>query len=498
METQLEDVRQQLVKAGDKEAIINAVHRSSAYIEFTLDGVVVAANELFLQTVGYRSEEVIGQHHRLFVDPTEHQSTEYQDFWQTLGRGEFHRGEFRRKHKSGEDIWLQAVYCPVIGPDGQAVRVVKLASNITEQKALQGTTQALLEEATNVMQSLATGDLEHRVDGEYSGAFGGLKEAINKTINKLAEIITSIHEVSLSVDGGANEISRGNLNLSQRTEQQAASLAQTSSNMEGMTRTVAENAENARTANTLAIAAQDRAEVGGKVVTEATRAMSDINDSSKKIGDIIGVIDEIAFQTNLLALNAAVEAARAGDHGRGFSVVASEVRSLAGRSATAAKEIKALIMDSGKKVEQGTLLVNQSGETLEEIVGGVKQVTEIVGQIAEASEQQATGISEVNDAVRHMDQLTQQNSALVEEAAASSETLSEQARGLGRLISFFTLETKTANAAPAQEAPFIAPPVERRADNRPWSGSSLATAGPIAAAAGSSHGAAASEDWEEF
>jgi methyl-accepting chemotaxis protein len=248
---------------------------------------------------------------------------------------------------------------------------------------------------------------------------------------------------------GAQEISSGNANLSGRTEQQSSSLEETASSMEEMTTTVKQNADNAGQANQLATAARDQAEKGGSVVGKAVRAMAGINDSSKKIADIIGVIDEIAFQTNLLALNAAVEAARAGEQGRGFAVVASEVRSLAGRSATAAKEIKDLIQDSVKKVEDGSVLVAQSGQTLEQIVSSVKKVSDIIAEIAAASREQSSGIEQVNRAVMQMDEMTQQNAALVEEASASSQAMADQARRLNEMLSRYQVDALLTTAATA-------------------------------------------------
>jgi methyl-accepting chemotaxis protein len=287
------------------------------------------------------------------------------------------------------------------------------------------------EEIRSAVVQAIEGDLGARVKEEgKQGFFKALATDMNSLLRNLDGVMAQVKHATQEVSRGADEISQGNSNLSQRTEEQASSLEETASSMEEMTSTVKQNADNAGQANQLAVAARDQAEKGGAVVAKAVKAMSEINDSSRKIADIIGVIDEIAFQTNLLALNAAVEAARAGEQGRGFAVVASEVRNLAGRSATAAKEIKALIQDSVKKVDEGSSLVTQSGATLDQIVSAVKKVTDIVAEIAAASHEQSSGIEQVNKAVMQLDQLTQQNAALVEEASAASQAMSEQARGL--------------------------------------------------------------------
>ena len=289
------------------------------------------------------------------------------------------------------------------------------------------------------MSEMAKGDLTKPIDGDYQGTFGAVKSDVNETMHNLEKIVSELRETGNVINTAADEISAGNNNLSARTEQQASALEQTASSMEELTSTVKNNADNAQQANQLAASARQTAEKGGEVVSQAVQAMDAINSASKKIAEIIGVIDEIAFQTNLLALNASVEAARAGDQGRGFAVVATEVRNLAGRSATAAKEIKELIQDSASKVQAGADLVHESGETLDEIVNGVKKVGDIISEIAAASQEQSAGIDQVNQAVTSMDEVTQQNAALAEQTSAASASMSDKARDMDRLMSFFTV-----------------------------------------------------------
>jgi methyl-accepting chemotaxis protein len=266
---------------------------------------------------------------------------------------------------------------------------------------------------------------------------GRLMEGLQKMQTRLTATVAKVREGSISIGTATTQIAAGNLDLSSRTEQQAASLEETASSMEELTSTVKQNADNARQANQLAISASDVAVRGGSVVTEVVTTMASIDESAKRIVDIIGVIDGIAFQTNILALNAAVEAARAGEQGRGFAVVASEVRSLAQRSANAAKEIKTLIDDSVDKVGAGSKLVAQAGQTMTEVVDSVKHVTDIMSEILAASQEQSAGIEQVNTAIVQMDQVTQQNAALVEEAAAAAASLKEQAANLSATVSVF-------------------------------------------------------------
>ncbi|QNK02547.1 methyl-accepting chemotaxis protein [Dyella telluris] len=301
--------------------------------------------------------------------------------------------------------------------------------------------------AVKVAHAIAGGKLGHAIDNQRKDELGELLDALRTMDQRLSNIVGEVRHGAGSVSSAAQQIARGNDDLSQRTQEQASSLEETASSMEEMTSTVKQNAENASHANQLASATRRQAEHGGEVASQASAAMREINDSSRKISEIVSLIDEIAFQTNLLALNAAVEAARAGEQGRGFAVVATEVRNLAQRSAGAAKEIKGLINDSAEKVRVGSSLVDQSGKALAEIVDSVKKVTDIVAEIAAASQEQSAGIDQVNHAVLQMDEMTQQNAALVEEAAAAARAMQEQAGELARQVSFFQVGEASAEVA---------------------------------------------------
>lgn len=735
------DITESKLKRAELEGRAKAISRAQAVIEFELDGTIITANDNFLSTLGYRLEEIKGQHHRMFVAPEEAASPEYTVFWQRLSQGEYNSGQYKRIGKNGAEIWIQASYNPIFDMNGDPVKVVKYAIDITEQRQqerqaresarlasalkvcqanvmmadndlnivfvneqvkamlrnrekqiqsalpnfkvddligtcvddfhakpshqramlakldepyntnlkLAGLTFNLIatpwvdedgkrlgtivewqdmteelareekqkqaarenlrvrraldnvstntmiadndhnivylneavvnmmrnaerdlrkdlpnfdsnnllgqnidvfhknpahqrsmleklsttysteivvggrtfglvanpilteegeragtvvewddrtaevsiekeindlvgaarrgelnarvsldgkddfflrlskglnqlvevvdeavDETATMLDSLAHGDLTKRIDSDFQGAFEKLKRDANSTADKLTEMIEKITSSANLVATGAEEISQGNTDLSQRTEEQASSLEETASSMEEMTSTVKQNADNAKVASELAEKTCDKAKQGGDVVNRAVSGMAEINEASKKIADIIGVIDEIAFQTNLLALNAAVEAARAGEQGRGFAVVAGEVRNLAQRSAGAAKEIKELIRDSVGKVEDGTVLVNESGATLQDIVESVQKVTQMISDISEASIEQSSGIEQVNKAVAQMDEMTQQNAALVEQASAASESMAEQANSMRQLLSFFSINMQAA------------------------------------------------------
>jgi len=367
------------------------------------------------------------------------------------------------------------------------------------RKIVQGVNDTLdaivgpLEEVVRVLGALSHGDLTQKITANYQGTFAQLRDDANRTVEHLSASVQAIREATDAINTASQEIATGNADLSQRTEQQASSLEETASSMEELASTVRQNADNAKQANQMAVAASDVAVRGGDVVQQVVGTMSAINESSRKIVDIISVIDGIAFQTNILALNAAVEAARAGEQGRGFAVVAGEVRNLAQRSAAAAKEIKMLIGDSVEKVEDGANLVSEAGRTMDEIVSAVKRVTDIMSEIAAASVEQSSGIEQVNQAVVNMDEVTQQNAALVEEAAAAAESLEEQAANLAETVAQFKLSQGSASAParrPALRA--VAAPAA------PAKLRSVPKASPKSAPLKPSSPASQDDDWAEF
>ncbi len=488
----------------DMQGQIAAISKAQAVIEFKLDGTILTANENFCKALGYTLDEVKGKHHSLFAEPAYANSGEYRSFWDKLNRGEFDAGQYKRLGKGGREVWIQASYNPILDMNGKPFKVVKYATDVTAAvraaqmmaiavdqtkdvieaakagdltqripmdgkdgpiKELCGgvnqlieTTAGSLGELVRVLGALANADLTQTIDKSFEGTFGKLKDDSNATVAQLTGIILQIREATEAINTAAIEIASGNTDLSQRTEEQASSLEETAASMEQLTATVKQNADNAKQANQLAAKASEVAVKGGTVVSQVVNTMSSITESSKKIVDIISVIDGIAFQTNILALNAAVEAARAGEQGRGFAVVASEVRNLAQRSAAAAKEIKTLIGDSVEKVEVGSKLVESAGKTMEDIVSSVKRVTDIMSEIAAASNEQSAGIEQVNQAITQMDQVTQQNAALVEQAAAAAESMKEQAGSLGQSVGLFRLTDQGGSQAGAG--------LDRRGPNR--------------------------------
>jgi methyl-accepting chemotaxis protein len=541
------NLREREVKDADSRGQIAAINRVQAVIEFKLDGTIVDANANFCSALGYALDEIKGRHHSLFAEPSYAASAEYRAFWEKLNRGEYDAGQYKRLGKGGREIWIQASYNPIMDANGKPVKVVKYATDVTEQvkaaaamkqaveqtqevataakdgdlarripmdgksgmiealcsgvNGLMQTTDVAINDVVRMLGALASGDLTQKITGDYKGAFGKLKDDANKTVDNLMDIIHQIKEATETINTASGEISQGNSDLSQRTEEQASSLEETASSMEELTSTVKQNAENARQANQLAVSASDVAVKGGDVVKQVVTTMSGISESSKKIADIIGTIDGIAFQTNILALNAAVEAARAGEQGRGFAVVATEVRNLAQRSANAAKEIKALIGDSVDRVGAGTKLVDEAGQTMDEIVNSVKRVTDIMAEITAASQEQSAGIEQVNQAITQMDEVTQQNAALVEQAAAAAESMQEQAGNLVQSVATFKLDAHgQTRAAPAERrSPQRAANVARLPGAAKPTGKPVQPARKAAANAPQVKKAVGAEDdWQEF
>ncbi|WP_341909111.1 methyl-accepting chemotaxis protein [Ferrovibrio terrae] len=430
------------------------------------------------------------------------------------GRAEADRVRMTEQRDSEAAISREiAQFCIAIGA-GDVSRRIDLAGkdgvfrDLSQQmNGLADTLQGVLADLGRVLRGLSEGDLTITTSGQYQGAFGSLADAARETVTRLRDFAARLGESANTVRDASGEISTGSQDLASRTEAQAASIEETAASMHEITATVKQNADNAQAANQLAVAARDTAEKGGSVVAEAVTAVTQIESSAKKISDIVGLIDEIAFQTNLLALNASVEAARAGEAGKGFAVVAQEVRALAQRSANASKDIKALIQESNSQVKTGADLVGRTGASLTEIVTAIKKVSDIVAEIAAASREQATGLEQINTAVGNMDEMTQRNGALVEETSASAQNLANQAGELSGLVGFFKTGGDAAVRSPA--APIaVAKPAAVRPVAKPALHPVATAAKPAAKAAPKPAPAPAArpapapaggdDDWQEF
>ncbi len=434
----------------DYAAQIEAIGRSQTIIEFSTDGVILNANDNFLRTMGYTLAELKGKHHSIFIEPSHVDDPAYKQFWQSLGRGEFKAGEFKRIAKGGGEVWIQGSYNPIIDDKGKVVKVVKFAIDVTAR--VRG-----VMEIGAVLTNLAEGDLDQRLQQPLIPELDKLRTDLNRAIEALQDTMRAVGQTAQAVSRGTDEIRTSSEDLSRRTETQAAGLEQTAAALDQITATVKKTADGAKHAREAVGAAKEDADKSGAIVSEAVQAMGGIESSSNQIGQIIGVIDEIAFQTNLLALNAGVEAARAGDAGRGFAVVAQEVRALAQRSAQAAKEIKALISDSSQQVSTGVRLVGEAGRALQRIAVQVADINGVITEIAASANEQAIGLDQVNTTVNQMDQMTQQNAAMVEQTTAACHGLADEAHELSRLISGFDVgENGVVQPAGRRAAPKIA------------------------------------------
>ncbi len=620
------DVTEKTNEATDASGQLSAIDKVLGVIEFDLEGNIRKVNDNFATVTGYSKGEIVGQHHSMFAKADYVKSAAYQDFWKRLREGQADSGQYERVGKDNKEIWLEASYNPIFDLNGKPYKVVKYATDITQdvlanraaaEKAQESlriknaldsasinmmmadndgviqymnpsmytmlqtiapTLRSVLpdfdpdkvvgqsfdifhknpshqrnllarlekpyeaevpimdkffnlnaspmkndagerigtalewtditaeknikDEISTLIKNASDGNLTNRVSlADKTGPNEVISKGINDLLDNMSTMLVQIGEASETINTAASEIATGNTDLSSRTEEQASNLQQTASSMEELSSTVKQNAENAKQANKLAAEASGVAVKGGEVVGDVVTTMSGINESARKIEDIISVIDGIAFQTNILALNAAVEAARAGEQGRGFAVVAGEVRNLAQRSSSAAKEIKELIGDSVGKVQEGTKLVEDAGSTMTEIVNSVQRVTDIMSEITAASEEQSTGIDQINIAVTSMDEVTQQNAALVEQAAAAAESLVEQANSLSDNMSHYRLSQGQAairKSKASVTAPTARTTVERRSPSSPMRGAQSQASATVEAPTRTMVKTATDDDWEEF
>ncbi len=445
------DITERKLEALDSCSKLKAVSRVRAVIEFSIDGRILTANENFLAATGYRLEEIVGHHHSMLVEPAYAQSSEYRDFWAKLRAGEFVAEMVKRIGKGGREVWLQANYNPIFDMNGKVYKVVKFATDATQDVLS-------LNEVGAALERLADGNLYQRIDKPLNAHLDKLRLDYNHAAETLKKAMWDVGGGVMAIERGTGEIRASADELSKRTEQQAASLEETAAALDQITATVRKTADGAKHACEVVGGAKLGAEQSGEIVKRAIVAMNGIEKSSTQISQIIGVIDEIAFQTNLLALNAGVEAARAGDAGRGFAVVASEVRALAQRSAEAAKEIKALIHASTSQVGEGVDFVGQTGKALSTIVQQVIEINDIVTEIAASAQEESTALLEVNTAINQMDQMTQQNAAMVEESTAATHGLAEEIAKMSEMIGKFRVSAENGMAKKKSNPPPSARP----------------------------------------
>ncbi|NDW08021.1 PAS domain S-box protein [Jiella sp. 40Bstr34] len=414
------------------ESKLGAISRVQGIIEFTSDGTIIDANKNFLDLLGYTLEEVKGRHHRMFVDEAYATSQAYRDLWQSLNEGNYVAAEFERVGKNGKRVSIQASYNPILDGDGKVCSIVKFATDVTDR------VRAVVEVASG-LDELSNNNLCHRLEHPFAPAFEQLRRDYNTSLDALQSTMQKVANSSQLVKTETHEIFELTAVMSSRIDQQAANLQDAAGVLDSITATVKTSAEGALEAAIAASGARSGTLQSGKVMNQAAVVMGEINESSGRIAEFIGIIDEIAFQTNLLALNAGVEAARAGEAGRGFAVVAQEVRGLAQRSAVAAKEIKVLISSSSGQVKRGVALMNETAAALEEVTAKVGEIDVVLSSVAKTAQEQAAGLGEVNLTVNRMDQATQENAEMLGRAKAATQNLQNAAEEMATLISEFRL-----------------------------------------------------------
>ncbi|MFI0395175.1 methyl-accepting chemotaxis protein [Paracoccus jiaweipingae] len=439
------DITQAKRQALDAQAKLQAMSQSQAMIEFTPDGTILDANENFLRTMGYRLDDIKGHHHRMFVDPDEQRSADYQAFWAALARGEAHGGDFRRIGKGGRTVWIFGYYSPVRDDMNNVVKVVKYASDVTARVDA-------VRELTAGLQALAGGQLRHRISDKVQGEFVELRDSFNKSLTVFADLVAQIRSRAGIMKSEATEISRGAQDLAHRGESQAAALEETAAAVEEISGNITMTSESAQQADGAARDAQQVVLRGAEIVGKAIEAIERIDEHTRQMGEFTRVIESFAFQTNLLSINAAVEAARAGEVGRGFAVVANEVRNLAQQSAKASQNIGELISKSENEVKMGVKLVRDAGTVLDQIRTAAGGVVENITGIAHATTEQSTGVREVSTSLSQLDSVNQANLAMSEQYATAAGALSEQVAELNAMLDRFDVDNAQIADKPAKPA----------------------------------------------